>query len=627
MSSRVSKWRHRNSALNQLLDREFENEENLQMQCSNSSFENEEIVDCDMNQSNSRILEDTTNSDSDSESDNDMNDITVDNEGNLVDNIAHWAIQHNITHNALNSLMNILKKHVSTELPADARTVLKTPRHVSVDKKCGGEYVYIGITAAVNKQPSELLCSSKIYLTVNIDGLPLFKSSDTQVWPILGKLNEGKPFIIALFCGSKKPTSVPEYMEDFLKELSVLTENGIIIGKERKDFELKYFTCDAPARQFLKCIKGHTGYYACERCTVEGEMYDRVMTFKDTSCPLRTDLEFDTYQYSRHQHQRSILCSYNIPCVSIFVLDFMHLVCLGVVKRMLYFLKEGSRFCKLSHGQLDLISSRLIDLRNSLPSEFARQPRSLQHFKRWKATEFKQFLLYTGMFVSKDIVSKPVYEHFVSLCVSISVMLYYKPGDQNYLEIFDYIKSLLKWYVDKSPELYGDSFVSNNVHSLIHLHQDLESMHSGLQELSAFPFENFMQVIKKMVRKSHQPLSQITKRLTEMEFTENCIPYKAIKWKISDVGNRDSWFLLHNNKIFKVREVKRNKQLVGDLVSIDKTFPYFAKPIDSKLLNICFAPKALRFVSGTINESDIANKFVAIFNMEGVLLIPMLHNL
>ena len=33
--------------------------------------------------------------------------------------------------------------------------------------------------------------------------------------------------------------------------------------------ELVGFVCDTPARSFLKCCKGHRGFYACERCEVK----------------------------------------------------------------------------------------------------------------------------------------------------------------------------------------------------------------------------------------------------------------------------------------------------------------------------------------------------------------------
>ena len=125
-----------------------------------------------------------------------------------------------------------------------------------------------------------------------------------------------------------------------------------------------------------------------------------------------TNEEFSTCQYPDHQHRKSILIDYGINCLSKFVLDYMHLVCLGVVRRMLNFLVSGPRICKLSHQQKTIISDRLHCLRNQLPSEFPRQPRSLTHLKRWKATEYKQFLLYTSMSVLKDVVPKNVYEHF-----------------------------------------------------------------------------------------------------------------------------------------------------------------------------------------------------------------------
>ena len=89
----------------------------------------------------------------------------------------------------------------------------------------------------------------------------------------------------------------------------------------------------------------------------------------------------------------------------------MHLVCLRVVRRILNYLEKGP-VGKISALQLREISDRLIMLNGKMPSEFARQTRRLQELDRWKATEFRQFLLYTGPVVLKGIVSKELFEHF-----------------------------------------------------------------------------------------------------------------------------------------------------------------------------------------------------------------------
>ena len=360
-------------------------------------------------------------------------------------------------------------------------------------------------------------------------------------------------------------------------------------------------------------------------------MHGRTMTFEETTATARNDADFDDWNYPDHQHEKSVLIDHGIPCIRKFVLDYMHLVCLGVVRGMLYFLTTGPRICKLSHNQIDLISTRLTTLRNQLPTEFARQPRSLKSLKRWKATEFKQFLLYTGMSVLKGVLPTATYKHFLCLSVSISILLYYRPDDLNYMELFNFAKErFILWYVETCPFFYGDTFVSYNVHNLIHLPEDVEIHKSGLESLSAFRFENFLHRIKKMIRKTTQPLSQIVKRVTEMNANEYQMIAKDIKTKIQSnkKNDKNSWFLLKNNSICEIVKLNHDGTMRANLYSFTKARSYFTEPLDSKLLHICFLPRSLKFKKvNNITEGDIFKKFVSIPENSGRLLVPMLHEI
>ena len=102
--------------------------------------------------------------------------------------------------------------------------------------------------------------------------------------------------------------------------------------------------------------------------------------------------------------------------VTQFPIDYMHLVCLGVMKRILIMWIKGSR-------DIGEISNQMVALKDFIPCEFARKPRSMKDIDRRKATEFRQFLLYTGPVVLSQILYPNLYKHFLLLFVGIHILI------------------------------------------------------------------------------------------------------------------------------------------------------------------------------------------------------------
>ena len=142
----------------------------------------------------------------------------------------------------------------------------------------------------------------------------------------------------------------------------------------------------------------------------------------------RNKEDFNKVRYTYYQIKKSPLVDIDIDCIKSFPLDYMHLVCVGVMKRILMFLKSGPRVCKLSHQQIEVLSDKLVALNGKMPREFARQPRSLDVLDRWKATEYRQCVLYTGPLISHHITPEDMFNHFLSLSVTMSILLDSRDG-------------------------------------------------------------------------------------------------------------------------------------------------------------------------------------------------------
>lgn len=455
-----------------------------------------------------------------SDSDLSVHESDVDAEESLENELKTWATTFKITHSALQSLLTILRTY-HPFLPKDPRTLLKTGTKYNVIDIDGGLYYHFGLGKGILEKivasPFDTLDIKLVQIQFNIDGLPLFKSSNAQFWPILCRIVEpfeSKPFVVGLFSGNQKPGNVNEYLQFFRDDLNNVLQAGISVPETDQiiDVEILCIICDTPARAFVKQTKGHSGYFGCDKCCQRGHWSGKV-TFPEVDSALRTDVMFDELQNEEHHIGHSPLSGLSIGMVSQFPIDYMHLVCLGVTRRLLLLWMKGPLRIRQGNGFIAQISTSILEMVTHMPREFLRKGRKLQEVERWKATEFRLFLLYLGPVVLKNRLPCPLYKHFMLLSVGIFCLV--SPIFwQTYCE---YAKQLLCLFVCQIRHLYGEDQYVYNIHGLIHLADDVERF-GPLDKFSSFAFESFLGRLKKLVRKPSFPLQQIIRRLSE-----NCL--------------------------------------------------------------------------------------------------------
>ncbi|CAB4028785.1 Hypothetical predicted protein [Paramuricea clavata] len=389
------------------------------------------------------------------------------------------------------------------DLPACARTLLHTSRSISIQKKSGMEYVYFPLAAQLlhhfKRYPAETVRGmDTLEISLNVDGLPLFKSSSTNLWPVLCAIVNVKPIIVfpvVLTCGSSKPKDL-EFLEELINDLDNILKDGVQDGDRVLSVSLRCVVCDAPARALVKGTKLCSGYFGCDKCAQKGLWVGRVTYPQIKNVELRTDASFRQQVNEEHHHCVSPFCNLPVDVVKKFPIDYMHQLCLGVMRKLILAWMRGKRDVRMSAGHVEAVSKKLVELKPFVPTVFARKPRGLAESDRWKATEF-------------SVAS--------SILVSPALAQSHK----------DYAKQLMEYFVEQGKLLYGDEFLVYNVHSMIHL-ADVVGEFGSLDACSSFPFENYMQKLKRLVRSGRNPIAQIAKRMSEysgtVEDTRQCFP-------------------------------------------------------------------------------------------------------
>lgn len=192
-----------------------------------------------------------------------------------------------------------------------------------------------------------------------------------------------------------------------------------------------------------------------------------------------------------------------IGMVSQVVIEGMHAVDLGLTNRVSTAIFLNDTVCSnLSKTALSLLKSRFTSFRYYVPSDFARKLRSLNQVARFKATEFRQMLLYTLPVLLKNVVSSQLYSQ-----VLIHVAVRLLSDINKYKDNINAARLLIDKFVDQYDDTIGKKHFTFYTHCLLHIPDCVEE-YGPLYSWSAYKYENHIRIIKRLLRRKHGHIQQ-----------------------------------------------------------------------------------------------------------------------
>lgn len=341
----------------------------------------------------------------------------------------------------------------------------------------------------------------------------------------------------------------------------------------------------------------------------------------------RTDENFRRKMYGSHHKMDSPLLKLPIDMVEQFpVSDLLHLIHLGIMKRLLIGWRDGNfgrlktKWCAQNIETVNVNQCQL-------PSEIHRSVRGLDCLAHWKASEFGSFLHYLSIIILPDVLEPEAYSHFLTLFYGVTIC-----SSQNYNQLLRLAKDMFDYFFDNYKRFYGADYITSNVHNLLHVVDEVERFRP-LPTFNAYPFENKLYELKNMLRQGNKPLSQVAKRLSEHNKFYTSLPKKASQKSFLTKHKNDT--VLHF-ELFVLSCKLKNKyfiSLAGDIIEIKyitdsdeainihgkqmtEKMIVFEKPIRSSFFNIYKVGES-SIVQSASNEiilqpKDVKSKLVCI---------------
>lgn len=401
-----------------------------------------------------------------------------------------------------------------------------------------------------NLRKQRVVGNNDITIQFNIDGVQTFKSSKVSMCPIQIMINElpyklrkENVILAGLWASSQKP-DMDIYLNAFVEELKELHEKGFQCKPPgyAEPITIKVHTILAPvdsvARPSLMNMHQFNGKYGCHLCLHPGrgvatgkgrariycgdvgskrtaeEFEENALQAADNVVNPDSERKDDTVNGVKGVTLLSTLPVFNI--IKSFPPEYMHSLLLGVVKTFLkaWFDSKHHEEEWYLGDKRNLFDEKMREIKP--PSEITRTPRSISDLKRWKASEFKNFLIYYSLPVLKGLMRKKYYQHWFLLVYSITTFISEFIPQRN----FEIATLAIRKFVLNVERLYAADLMKFNVHLMLHLPDTVKNF-GALWAWSAFPYEAYNYVLRQMLKNSQCIIQQVCKsylRLQNIKF-------------------------------------------------------------------------------------------------------------
>lgn len=395
--------------------------------------------------------------------------------------------------------------------------IVTSDLHQHFRKECNESDVINGLFYK-RLRAKNIIKDNDITLQVNTDGLKIKKNTKKVSWAILATILELPPrlrnknqLLLGFWYGTRKPC-MNMFMQPFAEEMRLLNETGFNSTPYLSDEEVNIkvhvllFTVDSVARPLVQNMSQFNGEYGCPYCLQKGH---RIRVGNGTSRIYRYGKYKARTEEQHWKHIKSALKKkerikgvkgpsilQSIPGLHIihgFPPDYLH-SCLEGVGKMIalawfdpqYKDKPFYLNKKTTKKQKEL-AERLENIMP--PKEITRVARALD--KDYKASEWKNFILYYSEPCLKGLMSQKYYNHWHLFVSALHILLKNEITEDELTKA----EQSLTQFVSMMEELYGEEFMTFNVHLLTHTCTYVK-YYGALWAWSTFPFESFNGVIK-----------------------------------------------------------------------------------------------------------------------------------